>query len=108
MEQDIIKLVLTLSGFDRLNPVQEEALKKGLLNDKNFLIASPTASGKTLIAEIAMLKTILEKKKKVIYMVPLVALASEKYNSFKEKYEKMKIKVALSVGDFDSSDPWLE
>ncbi|MEM5829059.1 MAG: DEAD/DEAH box helicase, partial [Candidatus Aenigmatarchaeota archaeon] len=108
MEQDIINLVLSLSGFERLNPVQQEALEKGLLSDKNFLIASPTASGKTLIAEIAMLKTILEKRKKVIYMVPLVALASEKYNSFKEKYEKMKIKVALSVGDFDSADPWLE
>lgn len=108
MRSNIVDLVLKLSGFETLNPVQEEALKNGLLSEKNLLIASPTASGKTLIAEIAMLDTILEKKKKVIYMVPLVALASEKYNNFKEKYEKMKIKVALSVGDFDSVDPWLE
>lgn len=108
MKDEIVNLVLNLSGLEKLNPIQEEALRKGLLGDKNFLVASPTASGKTLIAEIAMLKTILEKKKKVIYMVPLVALASEKYNNFKEKYEKMNIKVALSVGDYDSADPWLE
>lgn len=104
---NFIELVLNLSGFERLNPVQEEALKKGILGNKNFLISSPTASGKTLIAEMAMLKTIIEEKRKVIYMVPLVALASEKYNGFKEKYERMNIRVALSVGDFDSSDPWL-
>ena len=107
-ENEIVNKVLVLSGFENLNPVQKEALKKCLLGNKNFLIASPTASGKTLIAEITMLKTILQEKKKVVYMVPLVALAAEKYMNFKEKYEKLKIKVALSIGDYDSADPWLE
>jgi helicase len=69
-------------------------------------VCTPTASGKTLIAEMAAAKAILEGKGKAIYIVPLVALASEKAKEFKRKYEGL-FKVALSVGDFDSSDPHL-
>jgi len=106
-DEEIVRKVLEISGFQELNPVQKLAIKKGLLKGKNLVVFAPTASGKTLIAEIAALKTILEKKKKAIYLVPLVALANEKYSEFKKKYEKLGIKVALSVGDYDSSDPWL-
>jgi helicase len=98
--------VLELSGFERPNPVQELAIRKGLLGKRNMVVAAPTASGKTLIAEIATLRTIRENRK-VVYIVPLRALASEKYAEFRERYESLGIKVALSIGDRDSSDPWL-
>ena len=39
--------------------------------------------------------------------MPLRSLASEKYNDFKKKYSKLGLKVAISIGDLDSSDPWL-
>jgi replicative superfamily II helicase len=107
-EKEIIKKVLEISGFKELNPVQKKAVEKGLLRGKNLVISAPTASGKTLCAEAAALKTILEKKGKVVYLVPLVALANEKYKDFKEKYSRLGIKVALSVGDFDSVDIWLQ
>lgn len=94
-------------GIEELNPPQKKAIEKGVLDLKNMIIASPTASGKTLIAEMAFLKTILEKNRKCIYIVPLKALASEKYQEFKE-YEDLGIKIAISVGDLDSKDPWLE
>ncbi|MCD6477482.1 MAG: DEAD/DEAH box helicase [Candidatus Aenigmarchaeota archaeon] len=93
-------------GIEKLNPPQEMAVKKGVLNFKNMVVASPTASGKTLIAEIAFLKTILERRTKSLYIVPLRALAYEKYQDFK-RYEDLGIKVALSLGDYDSSDNWL-
>lgn len=105
---DLVNKVLEISKFKELNPVQKEAIKKGLLENKNLVIFAPTASGKTLCAEIAALKTIIEKRGKVIYMVPLVALANEKYKEFKTKYEKLGTKIAISVGDFDSSDAWLK
>ena len=54
-----------------------------------------------------MVKHVLERGGKALYMVPLRALASEKYDEFR-KYEELGIKVALSTGDYDSSDPWLE
>jgi len=88
-----------------LRPCQYKAVKKGLLDGKNLLICTPTASGKTLCAELAFTKTILEKKGKTVYVVPLKALASEKFKDFKDKYPF--IKTALSIGDIDSSDPYL-
>jgi helicase len=106
-EEELVKKLLEISGFKELNPVQKEALKKGLLKGKNLVIFAPTASGKTFCAELAAMKTILGKKEKVVYMVPLVALANEKYQEFKKKYSQLGIKVALSVGDLDSADPFL-
>ncbi|MCK4532105.1 MAG: DEAD/DEAH box helicase, partial [Candidatus Aenigmarchaeota archaeon] len=102
----VVKQVLEKSGFSKLNPVQEEALKAGVLEGENLVLAAPTASGKTLVAEFAALNAIKEGRK-VVYIVPLRALASEKYHEFKEKYEPLGIRIALSIGDLDSSDHWL-
>ena len=71
-----------------------------------MLICTPTASGKTLIAELAAMSRIYNNIGKAIYIVPLKALANEKYKDFKNKYKDLKI--ALSIGDFDSSDSYLE
>lgn len=94
-------------GIKELNEPQKLSIKKGLLKGNNIIISSPTASGKTLIAELAIIKNFIEKKGKAIYIVPLRSLASEKYNDFKKKYSKHGIKIAISIGDLDSSDPWL-
>lgn len=80
-----------------LLPVQKIALDNGLLEDENLLIVSATASGKTLIGEIAGITKALTKKK-MIYLSPLVALANQKYRDFKEDYEKLGLKVVIKVG----------
>ncbi len=90
-----------------LRPCQQKAIDAGLLNGKSLLVCSPTGSGKTLVAEIAAINNILEKKGKCVYIVPLKSLAAEKFSEFKEKYEKLGISVAISIGDLDTSDPWL-
>ncbi|MCK5234343.1 MAG: DEAD/DEAH box helicase, partial [Candidatus Aenigmarchaeota archaeon] len=51
---------------------------------------------------------VLEKKKKVLYLVPLKALAMEKFNDFKDKYESLGVKTAVSIGNFDGKDQWLK
>jgi helicase len=107
LPEDIVKKVLEASKAPDLNPVQELALKAGLFSRKNMVVAAPTASGKTMIAEIAALNTILNEKKKAIYIVPLRALANEKYEEFRKKYEPLGVKVGISIGDYDKSDPWL-
>src|SRR3989338_2433691 len=89
-----------------LRPAQEKSIKKGLLKSRNLLVCTPTASGKTLIAELAALKSIIEGKGKTVYIVPLKSLASEKYRDFKRRYDKIA-KIALSIGDIDSSDLFL-
>lgn len=98
--------VFAKQNIKEFRPAQQKALDAGLLSGKNILVCTPTASGKTLIAEMAAGKAILEGKGKAVYIVPLVALASEKAKEFKRKYDGL-LKVALSVGDFDSSDPHL-
>lgn len=103
---NIEKIILDANGFEEFNIVQKEALNKGLLK-KSMLICSPTASGKTLNAELAAINSILVKRKKVIYTCPLKALASEHYKSFKKKYSKLGIKFTIATGDFDSSSTYL-
>ncbi|UCG95190.1 MAG: DEAD/DEAH box helicase [archaeon] len=101
-----VKECFLLEGIKELNPPQRMAVEKGILDYKSMVVASPTASGKTLIAELAFLKTIMDRGQKAVYIVPLRALAYEKYKDFK-KYGKLGIKVGLSVGDYDSADSWL-
>lgn len=107
-----VKEVLAKSGYRTLYPPQRDAVASGVLKGKNFVLASPTASGKTLVAELCMLKHIIERGGKALYLTPLKALASEKYDELQKynglrKLEGGKVKVAISTGDFDSSNPGL-
>ncbi len=104
--------LLENEGLDQFYPPQEDAIKAGVLDGKNLVLASPTASGKTLVAEICILKHILERNGKAIYLAPLRALASEKFKEF-QRYSSIKkpsgehLRIGMSTGDYDSSDPWL-
>jgi helicase len=93
------------SGISELYPPQIKAVDAGLLESRNLLAAVPTASGKTMIAELAMLKSIF-KGGKCLYIVPLRALASEKFQRFRE-FESFGVRAGISSGDFDSKDEWL-
>ncbi|MFW9793144.1 MAG: DEAD/DEAH box helicase, partial [Candidatus Thorarchaeota archaeon] len=88
-------------GISELFEPQEQAFQTGVLDGKNLVLAIPTSSGKTLVAEICMLKAILDGRGKALYLVPLRSLAREKYADFK-KYEELGITTAMSVGDYDS------
>jgi len=108
-----VKEVIIKSGVMELYPPQEEAINAGALEGRNLVLASPTASGKTLVAELCALKHIVEKNGKVVYLTPLRALASEKFEEFKKyaavvKNDGRRVRVGISTGDFDSTDPWLE
>jgi helicase len=92
-------------NITKFRPSQEKSINSGLIEDKNLLVCTPTASGKTLIAEIAMLNNIYNNKGKALYIVPLKALAVEKSKEFKLKYKDVKI--AMSIGDIDSSESHL-
>ena len=94
-------------GIKSLYPPQVDAMEKGALDGKNLVLAVPTASGKTLIAEFCMVKSVLKEDGKCLYIVPLRALASEKYDEFKEKYGPLGVRVGISTGDFDIADPRL-
>lgn len=91
--------ILKKQGILEFRPSQIKSIEKGLFSNlNNQIVCTPTGSGKTLVAELAMLDTILNKKKRVLYVVPLKALASEKYREFKETYGE-DFSVKISVGD---------
>src|ERR671914_722477 len=100
-----IKPLLERLGYNSLYPPQDQALAKGLLEQKNLLITTPTASGKTLMAVIAAIN-ILTKGYKVVYLTPLRALTTEKYQDFRVLEEldifDRKIKVRVASSDYSS------
>ncbi|MBO3802743.1 MAG: DEAD/DEAH box helicase [Candidatus Brockarchaeota archaeon] len=77
------------------------------MEGKNLVLACPTASGKTLVAMVLMLESVFKDRGKCLYLVPLRALASEKYSEFKlfqgsKKPNGGSLRVAISTGDYDS------
>ncbi|MCK5182784.1 MAG: DEAD/DEAH box helicase, partial [Candidatus Heimdallarchaeota archaeon] len=83
LPEEAKKLIIN-RGISSLYPPQVKAIKRGLLDGENLVLAVPTASGKTLVAELAMLKAILSRGGKALYLVPLKALAAEKFDDFQE------------------------
>ena len=102
-----LELISSIGDIE-LYPPQEDAINAGLLErEQNFVIATPTASGKTLLAELVMLKSVLTASGKCLYVVPLNALAYEKYRSFKDKYSPITLRIGISTGDYESSSRYL-
>jgi len=84
---------------ETLLPIQEAAIREHhILSGNDLLVSAPTSSGKTFLAEIAAIYTIYQRKK-VIYLLPLKALAEEKYADFSDKYAEFGIDVVISTGD---------
>ncbi|MEC7443869.1 MAG: DEAD/DEAH box helicase [Candidatus Thermoplasmatota archaeon] len=87
-------------GIQHLHPPQAEAAPSILRGD-NTLVAIPTASGKSLLAYMGMIKRLSEGHagSKAIYIVPLKALAMEKYEDLSAVAEAMGYSVGLGIGD---------
>ena len=96
---------LQSEGIEELYPPQGAAVDAGILDGESVVASIPTASGKTLIAELAMLSAV-QRGGKALYIVPLRALASEKKAEF-ERWEEYGVTVGVSTGNYESSGEWL-
>ena len=103
---DSVADALMSVGFRELHPPQAEAIPI-TLEGRNLVAAIPTASGKSLIGYVVALKTIVEHRGRVLYIVPLKALASEKRDDFL-RFSGLGIDVHMSTGDLDSEDRGIE
>jgi len=83
--------------FDRLLPVQSLAANAGLLDGDDQLVVSATATGKTLVGELAGLNRAMRGEGKLLFLVPLVALANQKYGDFTDEYGHL-VNVTIRVG----------
>ncbi|GAB7013971.1 DEAD/DEAH box helicase [Halolamina salina] len=92
------KLQSMIEGrFDNLLPVQSLAVENGLFEGRDQLVVSATATGKTLVGELAGVDRALKGDGKLLFLVPLVALANQKHEDFQERYGDI-LDVTLRVG----------
>ena len=97
--------LLRADGISHLYPPQAMAAGP-VLAGESVLLACPTASGKSLVAYLALLRA-ARAGRTGLYLVPLRALAHEKAEEL-EKFAELGLKVGLSIGDFDLTAEKLE
>jgi replicative superfamily II helicase len=100
LPQGVADLLIETWGIERLHPPQAEALPVAL-SGRNMLLAIPTASGKSLVAYLAILQKLLVDApgSRAFYLVPLKALAAEKVEELREAGDALGLIVGMAVGD---------
>ncbi|KAI8821629.1 uncharacterized protein EV422DRAFT_566714 [Fimicolochytrium jonesii] len=98
-------------GITTLYPWQAECLQlEGVLDgSKNLLYSAPTSGGKSLVADIVMLKKVLKTRRKAIMIVPFVALASERTKAMQNIFASQSLNIVgyysdVGAASFDAID----
>ncbi|XP_014260585.1 activating signal cointegrator 1 complex subunit 3 [Cimex lectularius] len=91
----------TIYKFSHFNPIQTQLFHCLYHTDNNVLLGAPTGSGKTIMAEIAMLRVFTKYPNcKVVYVAPLKALVRERIEDWKLRFEeKLNRSVVELTGD---------
>ena len=93
----------TQNRFEELLPVQSLSVRNGLLDGDDQLVVSATATGKTLVGELTGIDRALKGEGTLLFLVPLVALANQKHQDFKDRYGDV-LDVSLRVGSSRITD----
>ncbi|MBP3367681.1 MAG: DEAD/DEAH box helicase [Treponema sp.] len=81
---------------------QIRAIDDGLLSkDESFVVQMPTSAGKTFIAELFILKHLINTQKNILYISPFRALASEKVSELGKYFSYLGYKVTSSTGSYE-------
>ncbi|XP_036409769.1 probable ATP-dependent DNA helicase HFM1 [Megalops cyprinoides] len=95
--------------FPYFNYVQSKALDDILYTSKNFVACAPTGSGKTVLFELAIVRLLMDLAEpwhnvKVVYMAPIKALCSERYENWKQKFGPLGLNCKELTGDTQIDD----
>ncbi|KAG1703577.1 hypothetical protein DVH05_007521 [Phytophthora capsici] len=101
---DPVYQALYVGKFQHFNPIQTQTFHQLYHQDGNVLLCAPTGSGKTVCAELAMLRVWKQKKNEslIVYIAPMKALAREKVAEWKNRFEnnpQLRKKVVEVTGD---------
>ncbi|KAJ3090357.1 hypothetical protein HK102_004011 [Quaeritorhiza haematococci] len=74
-----------------------------LTGQRNLLYSAPTSAGKTMVAELLVLRRVLSSKKKAIMILPFVAIVSEKTKYLQTMFASENFKIVGYFGNNGSS-----
>ncbi|XP_050379201.1 DExH-box ATP-dependent RNA helicase DExH14 [Argentina anserina] len=91
-----------LYKFSHFNPIQTQTFHVLYHTDNNVLLGAPTGSGKTISAELAMLRLFnTQPDMKVIYIAPLKAIVRERMNDWRKRLvSQLGKKMVEMTGDY--------
>ena len=109
IDERLKKMLRENWGISQLFPPQARALPNSL-DGRNLMLAIPPASGKSLVAHITMAHRLSNDLNGMrgVYIVPLKALASEKFRELSEICKSVDLKVGLAIGDRSSENNFAE
>uniref|UniRef100_A0A8C3K8H2 Activating signal cointegrator 1 complex subunit 3 n=1 Tax=Calidris pygmaea TaxID=425635 RepID=A0A8C3K8H2_9CHAR len=87
--------------FPFFNPIQTQVFNTVYNSDDNVFVGAPTGSGKTICAEFAILRMLLQNSEgRCVYITPMEALAEQVFMDWYEKFqERLNKKVVLLTGE---------
>ncbi|KAM9436977.1 DNA polymerase theta [Salvelinus alpinus] len=86
-------------GVSSMFPWQAQCLSLGrVLQGHNLVYSAPTSAGKTLVAELLMLKRVLETRRKALFILPFVSLAKEKMTYLQSVFSEAGVCVEGYMG----------
>lgn len=68
------------------------------LQRANLIYSAPTSAGKTLVAELLILKQVLETRRKALFILPFVSVAHEKTQYLRALFQDIGLRVDAFVG----------
>ncbi|WVZ20273.1 hypothetical protein V8G54_007595, partial [Vigna mungo] len=91
-----------LYKFSHFNPIQTQSFHTLYHTDNNVLLGAPTGSGKTISAELAMLRLFnTQPDMKVIYIAPLKAIVRERMSDWQKRLvSQLRKKMVEMTGDY--------
>ncbi|CAF2131488.1 unnamed protein product [Rotaria magnacalcarata] len=90
-------------GISHLFAWQAECLEKaGASGKRNFIFSAPASAGKTIVSELLLIKSVLETKRKALFIEPYVSIVQEKANYFRKLFSSLHLRIASYAGSSDS------
>lgn len=97
----------TIFPYPIFNAVQSKCFDAVYGTDDNFVLSSPTGSGKTVVLELAICRAISKTSMgqyKIVYQAPTKALCSERQRDWQKKFGPLNLNCVELTGDSDLAD----